>query len=339
MTRTSLSLAAGLAAIALAAAGYTVFWHSFAGNVLDDIRDWSAEREADGWTVNLGAVTTGGFPFSLTVRAGAVRLAGPASASRWQWDAPGITATARIWDPDRIMVNAPGVHRMAFDNGRFVAEPAGAEAVLTWGRDGIDAAEWTLSAPTFTGPGGWIASARAIRGRMATLAPDDGAGPGSARAGYGFAVVIEAPELPGSLRLPPGGAGDRLSAEGSVRNLPEFEGTLRGWLEAWREAGGVIELQSVAVDRGASRVAGSGTFALDRHLQPEGAMTVEVAGIDGIIESLAGAKAISGLQALALRAALALGTGGKPRLPISLQERQLSLGPLPVFKLAPIRWE
>ena len=338
MTRTSLSLAAGLAAIALAAAGHTVFWHSLAGNVLDDIRDWSAEREADGWTVNLGAVTTGGFPFSLTVRTDAVRLAGPASAARWQWDAPGFTATARIWDPDRIMVNAPGVHRMAFDNGRFVAEPAGAEAVLTWGRDGIDAAEWTLSAPTFTGPGGRIASARAIRGRMASLTPDDGAKPGSARAGYGFAVVIEAPELPDNLRLPPGGASDRVSAEGSVRNLPEVEGTLRGWLEAWREAGGVIELRSVALDRGSSRVTGNGTFALDRRLQPEGAMTVQVTGIDGIIESLTRAGAIRGLQALALRAALTLGGGGA-RLPISLQERQLSLGPLPVFKFAPIRWE
>ncbi len=336
MTRISLRLAAGIAVIALAAAAYTVFWHSLAGNILDDVRDWSAERKADGWTVNLGAVTTSGFPFSLTVRASAVRLAGP--ASRWQWDAPGMTATARIWDLDRIMVNVPGVHRMAFHNRRFVAEPASAEAVLTWGRDGVDAAEWTLSAPAFTGPRGRIASARAIRGRMAALTPDDGARPGSARAGYRFAIVIEAPELPDSLRLSPGGASDRVSAEGSVRNLPAVEGTLQGWLEAWREAGGVIEFRSVALDRGSSRVTGNGTFALDRRLQPEGAMTVEVAGIDEVIESLTSAGAIRDLQALALKAALTLGAGGA-RLPISLQERQLSLGPFPVFKFAPIRWE
>ena len=337
MTGTSLRLAAGLAAIALAAAGYAMFWHFLSGNLLDDIRDWSAEREADGWTVDLGVVTTGGFPLSLTIRADAVRLAGPPSAPRWQWDAPGITATARIWDPDRIVVDAPGVHRIALGDRRFVAELPGAGAALAREQDG--AAEWTLSAPVLRGSGGRIASARTVRGRVAATISKDGAGPGFTGTGYGFAIVIEAPELPGNLRLLPGGTIDRLSAEGSVRDLPEAEGTLRGWLESWREAGGVIELQSVVLDRGPSRVEGNGTFALDRRLQPEGAMVVEVTGIDGIIESLTGMGAMGALQALALRAALALGTAGRTRLSISLQDRQLSIGPLRVLEFAPIRWK
>ena len=345
MRRTGRRLAAGLAAIALAAAGWTAFWHYVAGTVLDDIGNWKAEREADGWTVDLGAVTTGGFPLSLTVRADALRLAGPAAASPWQWDAPGVTATLHFWDPGRIAVSAPGTHRLAAGGRHFAAELAGAEAVLTRGPDGIDAAEWTISAPVLTGSGRPVASAQALDGGIAVLAPSGGGEPGIAPKSYGFAVRLQALELPAGLRLPPGGAIDLISVEGAVRDLPAAEGPLPGYLEAWREGGGVIELRSAALEREPLNIAGNGTFALDRDLQPEGAMTVDVAGIDEMIGLLKRTGAIDSLQELALRAALALGIGGSTagdgriRFPVSLQERTLRVGSLRVLKLPPVRWE
>ncbi len=345
MRRAGRRLAAGLAAIALAAAGWTAFWHYVAGTVLDDIADWKAEHKADGWTVDLGAVTTGGFPLSLTVRADAVRLAGPAAASPWQWDAPGMTATLHFWDPGRIAVSAPGTHRIVAGGRRFAAELAGAEAILARGPDGIDAAEWTVSAPILTGPGGPVASARALDGRMAVLAPHGGGEPGAAQKSYGFALRLRALELPAGLRLPPGGAIDRVSVEGAVRDLPAAEGPVRGYLESWREGGGVIELRSAALERGPLTIAGNGTLALDRDLQPEGAMTVDVAGIDEMIGLLKRTGTIDVVQELALRAALALGIGGSAagdgriRFPVSLQQRTLRIGSLRVVKLPPVRWE
>ena len=295
--------------------------------------------------MDLGAVTTGGFPLSLTIRADAVRLAGPARDSRWRWDVPGVTATLHLWAPGRIAVSAPGTHLVDAGGRHFAAELAGAEAILARGPDGIDAAEWTVSAPILRGPGGPVASALAFDGRVAELAPSDGGAPETARKNYGFAVRLRALELPAGLRLPSGGAIDRMSVEGAVRDLPAAEGPLRGYLGAWREAGGVIELRSAALERGPLRIAGSGTFALDRDLQPEGAMTLDVAGIDEMIALLKGTGAIGDLQELALRAALALGIGGSAtgdgriRFPVSLQERTLRIGSLRVLKLPPVRWE
>ena len=120
----------------------------------------------------------------------------------------------------------------------------------------------------------------------------------------------------------------------------EPNGILSDVLSRWREAGGALELRSFEVDWGEMALRGDGTFALDENLQPQSALAVEIDGIEKISEKLVAAGAIDARIAFAAKAAnqlFSLG-GGPARLPISIQQQRLYLGPVPLFKVKPVRW-
>ena len=55
----------------------------------------------------------------------------------------------------------------------------------------------------------------------------------------------------------------------------------------WRDAGGVVEIERVRVDWTPIRVEADGTVALDEGLQPIGAGTAEIRGLEGVLDRLA----------------------------------------------------
>ena len=73
-----------------------------------------------------------------------------------------------------------------------------------------------------------------------------------------------------------------LTVLGPLPNLPPRQAA-----EAWRDAGGTIEVEKIAARSGDLAVDGSGTFALDRDLQPEAAFSGSVQGYDKLIAGLA----------------------------------------------------
>ena len=84
---------------------------------------------------------------------------------------------------------------------------------------------------------------------------------------------------------------------------------------------------------------------MDDALQPVGAFTAQIAGLDRLIDLLEKSGQMRRQQAAIARIALAVLTrapanGGPPqaRVPVSIQNRQLSIGPIPVLRLPVIAW-
>ena len=116
--------------------------------------------------------------------------------------------------------------------------------------------------------------------------------------------------------------------------------SLKEVLTRWRDDGGTVEVAALALDWDALRFRTKGTFALDRNLQPEGAMVADIEGIDATMARLLAAGVIDFRAAFAARIAnRALSSGGgSTRLPLSIQNQRLYIGPAPILRIKRISW-
>ncbi|MFT5489521.1 MAG: hypothetical protein ACI9MU_004461 [Alphaproteobacteria bacterium] len=139
---------------------------------------------------------------------------------------------------------------------------------------------------------------------------------------------------------------DQLSGQLSVRGALDPADLSPDSLSRWRDAGGSLELSDFSLVWGPLQIAGDGTLAMDDTLQPVGAFTAQIAGLDRLINLLEKTGRMRPQQAAIARIALAVLTrapanGGSPqaRVPVSIQNRQLSIGPIPLLRLPAINWK
>lgn len=126
-------------------------------------------------------------------------------------------------------------------------------------------------------------------------------------------------------------------------SIPDFSN--QDSLRAWNELGGVIEFDRLYLHWGEVIVTATGTVGLDPALQPEGAFSSRIEGIDTAIPALISQGAIdkrqesllsSSLQVLARPSGI-LGQSA-PIVPISLQDGGFYLGPVRLFSLPVFVW-
>jgi Uncharacterized protein conserved in bacteria (DUF2125) len=114
---------------------------------------------------------------------------------------------------------------------------------------------------------------------------------------------------------------------------------------AWRDAGGTLEIQRLAVNWGPLDLTGSATLALDDQLQPMGTGSARVIGYAETLDALAARGAISRSAATAAKAVLSLlahapADGSPPdvKVPLTLQYRTLSMRQVPLLRLPELDW-
>lgn len=122
-------------------------------------------------------------------------------------------------------------------------------------------------------------------------------------------------------------------------------GPLRESLESWRANGGDIEVRSFALDWPPAFAAGSGTLALDAGLQPIGAATVTFRGFFDILAALTEKGHVNEAQASMAKIVLGMlakasATGGlELSLPLTVQDRKLSAGPVMLMETPEVIWD
>lgn len=138
----------------------------------------------------------------------------------------------------------------------------------------------------------------------------------------------------------------RFAGDLSLRGTIEPDAINPATLARWRDAGGTLELENADIAWGPLRLTGEGTLALDHALQPIGAFTARIAGLDRLIDVLEKTGEMGRQQAAIARIALAVLTraptnGGPPeaRVPVAIQDSVVSIGPVRLLKLSPIAWD
>jgi hypothetical protein len=316
---------------------YGAYWHYVAGMLRDQLQPWAQARAAEGFIIHWDDAAVGGFPGSFrfdftnlsfgTLRPVPVAVnAGSASAwampwnlRHWEFTTPG---GARVVEPS----GAAGFDMRRVDGavdveGRFVAAIDVTAVDLT----GLGLAQGTkigdaeahIELPA-TPPQSHtdIALGLSLQMSDATL-PVAVPGFGPTLSGFSFSAQMKG-------ALPPG------------QIVPA--------LTHWRDDGGTIELQSLRLRWGSLLVDASGTLALDQALQPEGAFTAVITGQDAAVDVAVKTGALKPSDAGTAKVVLGLlarpnGNGDKAlTLPMTIQNRQLYLGPAKLANIPPIPW-
>lgn len=117
-------------------------------------------------------------------------------------------------------------------------------------------------------------------------------------------------------------------------------------LTAWRDGGGTVEFTSIELHWGPVQIAANGTLALDDNLQPVGSFATQIAGLEQLITAMETGGVLSPSDAAIARITLSILSRGSAdggpdhaEIPITLQERILRLGPIPLMQFQPIAWE
>ena len=333
-----MSLAAVL--LAVAAGAYTVYWYGAAEIAKEALALWADERRDEGFPVDYGDVEVTGFPFSFHVRIDRPAF-GQAFVPAWTWRTDVLTARARPWSPNHFTIDAATDHdieytargvrqraRASSNDMRFDVELRGGliDKVTARGRD------LRVAVDGFTGSFG--AARLDIRYQV------DGIGAGGAR---GPSLALSASEivLPFD-ELENLGIGGHIARFGAAATLtgPLTAGPLERSVAAWRDAGGVINVNTLRLEWGDLRLDGDGTIALDETFRPIGALTTHVLGVSETIDALRKAGTLSPREAaiarITLRVLAGASEGGKMKLAVTAQFGKLFVGPVAILEIPPL---
>lgn len=329
-------LLAGLAAL------HTGLWRSASATLAQGFEDWAAQRRAQGWTLVHGMPERGGWPFAVSLTVPQIALAGSArtSPAELTWQAQSLSLRVGLLDWDRLVVAARGRQSLALPGLEipFAADRMELSLPLDGGalpRDALlETERLRLNSPL--GAFELRAGSLSLRSRLSATEDEPA-----------LAIELSAQDLalPGA---GPGALGSRMQLLAVAAAISGPLPTLRHptqRAEAWRDAGGTIELTRAELRWGPVAAELSATGTLDETLQPMGAGQLRVTGAQEAVTALIAAGWLARGAAGTARAMVALlsrpGADGAPpvlELPVTLTERRIGLYRLPLARLPALQW-
>jgi hypothetical protein len=330
-------------AAAAAGALYVAVWMMVAAQVRTLSDEWIASQRREGWSIAAGPVTVHGFPRWPQVTLTAVQVTAPLGDGGWTWTAERATVVPAALDLTRLTILAPGTQTVALP-GQPTWTVSSYRAVLEIAVD--DSGKWQRGDLTFAD----------LEVRDAEAIPLFGAA--RFNASLALADGPRGPELPFAAFS---GSVDTLRLALAIRPFTRTvttarldadlvgavaPGRLSDALDAWRDGGGTLEVRRFLVDWPPLTIAGNGTLALDNDLQPIAAFSTQISGFSETIDVLEADGMMDADDAATANVVLGLMAQAPPdggpaqlNIPVSVQDRQLSVGPFPLLNLPAIEWD
>lgn len=336
---------AGLAMLALA---YTGYWFVLAGALERGTRAWIEDRHRQGDDITHGAPVWRGFPGSVQIVLPRPALALRVATETVTFAGERAVVSVNPFAPQRATLSLEGEQTLALQGltrpVRYTGTAERCELQVQLRPGSHDGTGSTILSPaTLTVRA--LAMTDAETGERFTVAALDATASSLAEDAPGrrYTLAVKDATLPASLDLPFAGAVSEAAADLDVSgNLPALPSGHD--LIAWRDAGGIIEVRRLELASGPVRLGGDGTLALDRNGQPIGAMTLEISGYHAALDALIVRGVLSVTTGFRMKQIFAVLAGGsvnpsKPvRIPLTLQERVLSAGPIPLMELPAVDW-
>lgn len=326
-------------AIAGAVAGYFALWSHLQSQIEAGVQQFLAAQNAQGRIAEVGAMHRGGFPYRLSLRLERLAIADPGASSQWQLGADEIVLHFQLWNFRHGIAEIPGMVGLVWIDGQRARhavslqarESARASLVLDgsdrWERLAVDLRQVAFGQDWQ----GFTAGQVLLHVRQA----------GSVPPGQDISLQVQ------RLQLPPKYDGPLGREIADLRLLGRSSGPWLGTgietaLRNWRDAGGIVDFQTVALHWGGLRVTGDGSLALDRDFRPLGAMGGQIYGAATAIDALAAAGRVKSAEAALAKTALKQfekrDSANEPflPLPLTLQDGRLSIGSIPLLELGPL---
>ncbi|MHA1153517.1 MAG: DUF2125 domain-containing protein [Alphaproteobacteria bacterium] len=329
----------------LAFGGLAAYWFWAAGQVETAIARWTEEQRARGYEISYRGPELNGFPVRLAVGFSEPRVAAPGG---WRWSGAAINGQAAFWEPWVLRLDLPLEQTLSAEwrghRRELALNATAARGLIHLGRDGwLEAATVEMERVVLTEEGGGNLRAETLRYQLTRRPPTLEGGDDWTLLLAGETLGIALPE---GVTSPLGERVERLAFDVSLTGvIPGVVpgGTPAAALARWRDSGGLVEVRDLALAWGPLYVTASGTATLDQMLRPQGAFTARIRGLPKTLDALVERNLIESGVAFALKLTaltLASGNDGDGRavveLPITLQDGLFYLGPVALFRLAPV---
>jgi hypothetical protein len=337
-----------VALIVLAIGAHALFWRWAEQRLTAGYAAWAAERRAAGWAVQAGPPVGGGWPLAATLAIPNLSMQGGESdmPGGFSWSAERTVLRVALLRPRALSIVAEGAQRLRVAESPEIPYTADRlEAVVPLGpRPAPPSADILASNIRAGMPSGRETAGSLTVGLLQAhleLRPSAPQG----EPALAFAISAEGIGLPPGTRWPLGGRISSVSVDGALDGpVPRRA----GWAEraiAWRDGGGTLAIEHLAVGWGPLGLSASATLALDEQLQPMGTANTRLVGYAESLDALAANGVITRRADTAAKAVLALiarapenGDPAQVEVPLTLQDRTLSVRQIPLTRLPKLAW-
>ncbi|MGE0651250.1 MAG: DUF2125 domain-containing protein [Alphaproteobacteria bacterium] len=334
-----------LAAVALV----TGLWFAGASQVREQIARTgrTLAGEAGAFTVQTLDIT--GFPFTFEATLGGISVLGRDARGTWEWRADKAAVQLSPWLGRDATFDLAGRHRLRFRVGRtpldldITAIRAPGE-VRFGGSDEPDI--YTVAPENVTLRE--ITSDSTIKAAATSfqffLYPPPERRAGNTQPAAGMLIDLNGIDLPAGMAKFLAPKLTKLATE--IQILADLPVPVdRRNIARFREAGGSVEVKNLALQWGPTTIDGSGTVTLDSGLQPEASFAARITGFEETADALVAAGLIRQQEAQGVKLLLSLmarrsdpGRGAEIRVPITIQDRAIFVGPARLARMPQIRW-
>ena len=322
-------------------AAYSAYWRTTAGRLRDGLTEWAQTARARQVHAAWSKLRVAGYPFSFRIELTDAEISNAALSPPPRLRAPLLTGSARPWNLRQWRLAAADgvIGEIAGIAGR---PPVSLSARHAAGRiaaaaDGGSTLTFELSDLALAAAAPLVARSGRLRIQLPAHPPHSYSDPE-----VSFSASLHDTKLPVVVE-PLGATIADLDFAVTIKG-PVPEGPLQQVAAQWRDAGGTIELDALHFRWGGLAAHATGTFALDRELQPIASCSGAVEGYDQIIAALVVQGRLpadkAGLARLALTMLAKAGPDGKPEIATSftIQNGKMYLGPAPLGKAPHIDW-
>lgn len=334
------------AAIVILAIGYVGLWLWAERELAHGFTQWAATSQASGWKVSSAPPERGRWPFAATLTLPDLSLSGgdeevPGGLT---WHAKQLVIELSLLHPRVVVIKALGAQRLRLSilpDVPYTVDELHADVPLQLGvpPHHLDIQAANLSADMPVERAGALTVAH-LDVRVQWAADDAPTEPP-------FTIAMRAADLvlPKVANWPLGSRVASISGDAALSGqVPRIDG-LAQRAAAWRDAGGQLKAQRVAITWGSLNLSGNATIGLDRSLQPTGSGTARVVDPSETLSALVAHGMITRRAALAANAVLALlehvpESGRSPvvEVPLAIQDRTVTVGNIPLAKLPLVVW-
>ena len=334
-----------LFAVALVYSGY---WAYAARAFENSIETWIDHGPANGIWAGYESIDISGFPLRIEAHLGKPRLREGRNGRSLAWDAPELTLAIRPWIPTRLNLALPMTHRIVRADGQLtrsltinMTQGFGRIILGPWGTPGTHSLDAAMVSIQEQGHETQLDIARLqVRANTYRIAAGD-----TDAASLDILLDVEDVRLPQDAVDGLGQTIERVLGQASIRGAVRPD-AMPAALARWRDDGGIVELNEIQLHWGPLMLSGEGTLALDKDMQPIGAVTARLRGFSETLDALVAAEAMKPVPAAAAKVLLRLMAkvppgGGPPVLevPLTAQNGRLYVGPISLVKIPPIRWD
>lgn len=326
--------------------GYAGWWYVAAEGLRDAIERWRAEPGAGELVVEWESLRIGGFPGEIRVTINTPNAREPGV---WRWHTETLDLTVIPWALNAVQFEAPRPHLLEKRSPqgeiawRLEAESLSGVARKT---DGDESVEIALRDGRITVGERSATLIHALDASLRRSALPLAAEPGalSLPVSHSLSLDLISEETVAVVEWPFEDRRQNTSLKLDVRGAVTFPVTSQG-LEAWRDSGGVVDLERFSTELGPLSLSGDGTVSLDSALQPLAAFTLNAKGYAVAVDVLAARGRLPVRNAGMLKTFLDMFSridreDGVRTLsvPLTIQDGKIFIGPFELGEAPRIDW-